>query len=68
MDTNTTDRLLKRDEVCRRTGLGKSAIYHLMKHGDFPRPYRLSPKAVRWSEAEIEKWIAGLPKSQGAAA
>lgn len=68
MNTNTTDRLITRAEVSRRVGLGRSAIYAMMARGDFPRPYRLSPKAVRWSEAEIEKWISNLQKSTGAAA
>lgn len=55
-------------EVSRRVGLGRSAIYDMMARGGFPRPYRLGAKAVRWSEAEIEKWISNLQKSTGAAA
>jgi predicted DNA-binding transcriptional regulator AlpA len=42
-----------------------TAIYDAMSRGEFPRPFRLSPKAVRWSEAEVEEWIASLARSHG---
>ena len=66
MTDKKTDRLMTRAEVSRRVGLGRSAIYAAMDRGDFPRPFRLSPKAVRWSEREVENWITKLPKSNGA--
>ncbi|MBZ0103106.1 MAG: AlpA family transcriptional regulator [Thermoanaerobaculia bacterium] len=53
-----TVRLLRRAEVERRTGLGRSSLYALMSCGDFPRPARLGARAVGWSEAEIEEWCA----------
>ncbi|RHW16871.1 AlpA family phage regulatory protein [Sphingomonas gilva] len=52
------ERLIKLDEVCRRVGLGKSMIYEMIKEGRFPRPYKISPFASRWSEIEIVAWIA----------
>lgn len=51
------ERFLKLAEVCRRVGLGKSMIYDMIKHGRFPRPYKISPFASRWSEREIIAWI-----------
>jgi len=52
------DRLIKLDEVMRRVGIGKTMIYRHIKLGRFPPPYKLSPFASRWSEREIEAWIA----------
>ncbi|MBX9859890.1 MAG: AlpA family phage regulatory protein [Sphingomonas sp.] len=52
------DRLLKIAEVKSHVGLGKSKIYSLVSEGRFPRPYKLTPKAARWSEREISDWIA----------
>jgi len=52
------DRLLNIAEVKSRVGLGKSKIYSLVAEGRFPRPYKLTPKAARWSEREISDWIA----------
>ena len=60
-----SDRLLTRAEVERRTGLGRSAIYREMRAGRFPLPVRVSAKAVRWSERELEAWVASLPRSHG---
>lgn len=51
------ERLIKLDEVCRRAGLGKSMIYEMIKEGRFPRPYKISPFASRWSEREVVAWI-----------
>jgi prophage regulatory protein len=52
-----SDRLLRLDEVKRRAGIGKTMIYRLIKSGDFPSPYKLSPFAARWSEIELVEWI-----------
>ena len=54
------ERLIKLDEVCRRVGLGKSMIYEMIREGRFPRPYKISPFASRWSEHEIVAWIADV--------
>lgn len=54
------DRLIKLAEVMRRVGLGKTMIYRLIKQGRFPRPYKLSPFAARWSEREVVDWIADV--------
>ena len=40
-----------------QVGLGKSKIYALIAEGRFPRPYKLTPKAARWSEREVLAWI-----------
>ena len=53
-----TTRLLKRKEVETLVGLSRSAIYAAMARGNFPRPLRVGQRAVRWSEADIESWLA----------
>ncbi len=58
VDGTCSDRLLKLAEVKSRVGLGKSKIYALVAEGRFPRPYKLTPKAARWSEQEVADWIA----------
>ena len=63
--TTPTDRLLTRAEVERRTGLGRSALYRAMREGRFPEPFRVGLAAVRWSQREVEAWIAALPRSRG---
>lgn len=56
-ETDTPERFLKLDEVCRRAGLGKTMIYALIKDERFPRPYKISAFAARWSERELISWI-----------
>lgn len=61
------DRLIRMDEVEQLTGLKKSTIYtNLRVKGGFPRPCRLSARAVAWRESEVLAWIAARTKTGGA--
>lgn len=51
-------RILRRPEVEQRTGLSRSAIYAAMAAGDFPKPLKLTAKAVGWTDSSIDAWIA----------
>ena len=62
---NTPDRLLRRTEVEKFCGISRSMIYALMRAGRFPTPIKISPRAVRWSQREIENWIAARPRATG---
>ena len=59
------DRLMRRQEVEKITGLGRSSIYRLMQKGDFPRPVRVGPAAVRWRESEVKAWVNSRPRALG---
>ena len=69
--------ILRRDEVERRTGLSRSAIYAKLKVNpnrpyefdpDFPKPIRLGSQAVGWVECELEAWLKDqIAKSRSAA-
>lgn len=48
----------RRTEVEALTGLSRSTIYDLMSKDAFPRPVRLSARAVGWPESAIEEWLA----------
>ena len=51
-------RILRRDEVTKKIGLERSAIYQMMAEGTFPRQVRLGPMSVGWLESEVDEWIA----------
>jgi prophage regulatory protein len=59
-----TDALLKRQEVERVTGLGRSAIYarmdpeHPQYDPSFPVPVPVGSNAVRWVASEVDAWVA----------
>lgn len=52
------DRILRRPEVEAIVGLRRSMLYKLMAQGDFPRPIKLSERAVGWRLSDIEAWQA----------
>lgn len=53
------DRLLRRPEVEKLTGLSRSSIYAMMQDGAFPVPRRIGRRAVAWQQSDIENWITG---------
>jgi prophage regulatory protein len=55
---------LRRPIVEKLSGLSRSTIYDLMSRGEFPRPIKLTSKAVAWSEEEILAWLASRPRSK----
>lgn len=59
------ERLLRRREVERITGMSRSSIYRLMQEGEFPRPVRVGPAAVRWRASDIMAWIDSRPTATG---
>ena len=54
------DRLLRRRRVEEVTGMSRSSIYRLMQNGEFPRPVRVGPAAVRWRASDIAIWLESL--------
>jgi prophage regulatory protein len=52
--------LLRLPAVVARVGLKKSAIYEMFNRNppEFPRPMRLSRRAVCWPASKIDQWIA----------
>lgn len=60
------ERHLRRPAVEEITGLSRTTIYNLMSKGEFPRPIKLTGKAVGWPESKIAKWLED--RSNGEAA
>ena len=59
------DRLLRRRQVEKITGMKRSTVYRRMQEGDFPRPVKIGPAAVRWRESEVDAWVESRPKAMG---
>lgn len=49
-------RLITREAVLDRVGMGKSALYDRINAGTFPKPVSLG-RLARWVESEIDAWI-----------
>lgn len=52
------DRLLPLDEVKTIVGLGKTMIYRMMRAGSFPKACKAGGCSTRWSEREVQDWVA----------
>jgi prophage regulatory protein len=50
-------RILRRPEVEARTGYPTSTLYTKIAAGEFPRPIKLSARAVGWDERLVEEHI-----------
>lgn len=48
---------LRRRAVEEVTGLSRSTIYALISKGEFPRPVKLTGKAVGWPESAVADWL-----------
>jgi prophage regulatory protein len=51
------ERLLKVSEVQARLGVSRAAVYKWIGEGRFPAPLKLGPKAARWPESVVNRWI-----------
>lgn len=48
---------LRRRAVEEITGLSRSTIYDMISKGLFPRPVKLTGKAVGWPESAVSDWL-----------
>ncbi|MBP8182512.1 MAG: AlpA family phage regulatory protein [Rhodoferax sp.] len=65
--TPTPETLLRLPDVVARVGLQKSSIYEMLGRNPpaFPRPLKLSRRAVCWPASSIDSWIAERIKAGG---
>ena len=63
----TEPKILRLPAVLNHVGLGKTSLYAAIRRGDFPRPIKLSERAVGWRRAEVDEWISRRPLATGEA-
>jgi len=56
-------RILRRDQVSKKTGYSSATIYRLEKRGEFPSRVQLGPNSVGWWEHEVDAWLANRPRA-----
>lgn len=59
------DRYLKLQEVCRKTGKSKAAIYRDISDGTFPPPTRIGKRSIAWRLSIIEGWMEHVEQVGG---
>ncbi|PCJ48333.1 MAG: transcriptional regulator [Gammaproteobacteria bacterium] len=50
-------RLIKLNDVIRKTSLSKSSIYSFISKGTFPKQVSIGLRGSAWQESDIEQWI-----------
>ena len=45
------------DQVKQKVALCRASIYKFAAAGQFPKPVKAGPVAVRWSSEEVERWM-----------
>jgi prophage regulatory protein len=50
-------RILRRWQVQNTVGLSRATIYQMMREGRFPKPVKISARAVGWIEHDIQEWL-----------
>ncbi|WP_198947976.1 helix-turn-helix transcriptional regulator [Magnetofaba australis] len=58
--SESQDRILRKPEVRKLTGLSGTTLWRRERAGDFPKSVRLSPNAIGWRRSEVEAWMASL--------
>lgn len=58
---DTPSPLLRLPTVMQLTGLGRSTIYRLMASQEFPRPVRISRRAIGWRSIDVSRWNESRP-------
>jgi len=50
--------LLRKPDVLKSTGLSRSGLQLAVSKGQFPKPVRISTRAVAWQKSLVQKWIS----------
>ena len=50
--------LIDMHTIIARTGMSRMTVYRRMKAGEFPQPIKLGERINRWTEGDLEAWIA----------
>ena len=58
MAQEDTGKLLRLEAVISLIGMKRSWILQKVKDGKFPKPLRLSPRAVAWRQSDVMEWIS----------
>ncbi|WP_123102639.1 helix-turn-helix transcriptional regulator [Acidithiobacillus sulfuriphilus] len=61
MEQQQESKILRLPKVKETVGLGKSAIYAMIKEGKFPKPIKIGVRASGWLDTDIRRWLAARP-------
>ena len=51
-------------QVAKMIGTTRATIYKMMDRGEFPRPVYIGKRSPRWTENDLQNWLAGREKER----
>ena len=57
--------ILRWPDLKDRVRLCRSRVYQLIEAGEFPKPVKLSQRAVGWLESEVNEWLERRIEARG---
>lgn len=57
-------RLIDIKAVADKLGVSSRTVHRLVAAGDLPKPVKLAERSQRWIEAEVDDWLASLPREK----
>ena len=64
---NRPIRLINIRQVADKTGLAAPTLWKLVAAYEFPAGVKVTKRATRWYESEVDDWIAARPRARAAA-
>jgi prophage regulatory protein len=53
----SSDEILRRPAVIKKTGLPTSTLYAKIVAGEFPKPVNIGERSVGWFAGEVDAWL-----------
>jgi prophage regulatory protein len=51
------DRIIRKPELLRITGVSIATVYRWVGDGSFPAPVKLGPNSTGWRESAVREWL-----------
>ena len=59
-------RILRKPDVLALVNVSATTLWRMVRRGDFPASFRISPGLVGWYETDVDLWIEERRRSQTA--
>lgn len=59
--------ILRLPAVLRRTGIGRTTLWDLIRKQKFPTPIKLGSKSIGFVESEVDEWIVAKIEERNSA-
>lgn len=51
------DELITTEELAKHLNVCKSSIWNWRRLDNFPKPYHLGKRLLRWNQSEVDDWV-----------